>query len=52
MKYKVQLKDLRVKEFTNKKDAEAYCEASGGQIVKKVKKLPLRQKLKQFWERS
>jgi len=50
--YKVQLRDLRVKEFDNKEQAEKYAEASGGKVVDEIRlPKPLR-KLKQFWERT
>ena len=49
---KVQLPDLRIVELKTKEKAEAYAKAMGGQVVKKPKKAPKKNKLKQFFERS
>jgi hypothetical protein len=50
--FKVQLRDLRVKEFDTKEKAEKYAELTGGKVVDKAIIPMARRKLKQFWERS
>jgi hypothetical protein len=50
--YKVQLHDGRVKEFEDKGNAERYAEVSNGKIVKNTIKKAVKEKLKQFSERS